>query len=1172
MGGWVWSMGESEASSEVRAAARDAYLEKLQVKYASMGGGSRAEGAGEGAGAGGGASAGAGAWRGREGAEGSVGSGASDSDSLGSYEETREGYPGSPRKAGREEDDGVAKGGAREGREGWEESVSASASASGVSSTASSRGVSRRALEAEARDVDSMHFESGLKSWEALINQETQETHAETLASLPGERDEGRTSAPSLPPPGVPPLATPLRGPASSTSTAADAPSRQATPARTPPRTPPRTPSPRSRSPVPPKPSRPVLELMVNCGEHEADLVVMTDSYPEELAVEFGRRNHLPEMLLVPLMNHIKMEIRQLPKEVQVEIKDAQRRRKLWEMSQRNSYEHLVGTVTPRTGKYAHTPRSLRKYGHTVLSGEASQSKRAGFKVVHTDSNLLARTPGFGEDEGPECTFTPSVSGMRGLDLVRGVSSDPAHARLHAEAAANQKRLEAMQRERDAELAEQVAATRVEMSAKSREITDRPGQAHGQHDILERLYQESFVKRRRTEELMRMQEAEAAADPELTFRPKLSSAARRQHRTLDDIAPTQEELMRVQLDKALRAFERETKDVTFTPEVTETSRRIVAERARKLGVPAGIPRYEHLFQDALRRKARQDEYANWLPEDYTFKPKTEADEDEALRRAVGAKGIVVDRLFEFRAEKEERLERMRQDKARDEMFDPTTGQPLFKPVTLTEGVRDETYRRRPEKPVEQILVDRQAEVDAVLARKKKEQDEHFDSARNTPKITPGSRNLFSKMQRKRLRELFRSLPGAGPDGKGSVDFRDAAVHAVLLKVELETIETVLNKGRPLAAKAPEGPASLEAGAAAGAAAGAEAEAAAEPGGASKEVPPAPAPALILGEAEFVSRMTHRPLSTGFLYARRDRVSARHKDETFRPAISERSRKLAKTRAGGAKGREYLEQMHSQHSEFLKAMESARQEALIKELKACTFKPKLSAASAKLAQRHRDKQLAGAQAFALSPGLGGSPRASSDAASPVDTSSLASPAASLAPGSPLAPGSGRGGSASRLLATAKVARGVGGALAAGYTESFGDTLYRQLESDLRDALTGSKAGTMDAALESLRVEDDTDSDDGSEGEGEVNAASGEVAFSVDDAEVRSDEESEEEEEPGYDEEEAVRRALGRSDAALSASREGQGDQQSVRASDLLEAELARINATMTSPTKARPPVA
>jgi len=72
-------------------------------------------------------------------------------------------------------------------------------------------------------------------------------------------------------------------------------------------------------------------------------------------------------------------------------------------------------------------------------------------------------------------------------------------------------------------------------------------------------------------------------------------------------------------------------------------------------------------------------------------------------------------------------------------------------------------------------------------------------------------------------------------------------------------------------------------------------------------------------------------------------------------------------------------------------------------------------------------------------------------------------------------------------------------------------------------------------------------------------------------VRSDEESEEEEEPGYDEEEAVRRALGRADAAPSASPEGQGHQQSVRASDLLEAELARINATMTSPTKARPPV-
>jgi len=266
----------------------------------------------------------------------------------------------------------------------------------------------------------------------------------------------------------------------------------------------------------------------------------------------------------------------------------------------------------------------------------------------------------------------------------------------------------------------------------------------------------------------------------------------------------------------------------------------------------------------------------------------------------------------------------------------------------------------------------------------------------------------------------------------------------------------------------------------------------------------------------------------------------------------------------------VDEMHNQHAEFLKAMESARQEAMVRELKQCTFKPKLSKSSAKLAQRHRERQMADLGAFALT-GPGGSPRSpAAVAAGALPAKDGASPAPSLAPGSPL----GSASPAGRLLATAKVAKGVGSALAAGYTESFGDTLYRQLESDLRDALTGSKVGAMDAALESLRVEDDSESPRSSNGSSDE-APSAKVGRqgAEDDPERTSTEgEEEDDDEPTYDEEEAVRRALGRADAAQRpGSPTGEATDKASRVSDLLEAELQQINQTMVSPTKsAQPP--
>lgn len=63
----------------------------------------------------------------------------------------------------------------------------------------------------------------------------------------------------------------------------------------------------------------------------------------------------------------------------------------------------------------------------------------------------------------------------------------------------------------------------------------------------------------------------------------------------------------------------EVQECTFHPRVNKTSAQMMAERTEALRVLQVSP-YEQLFQDALRRQAKQKELQSWLPEEATFKP------------------------------------------------------------------------------------------------------------------------------------------------------------------------------------------------------------------------------------------------------------------------------------------------------------------------------------------------------------------------------------------------------------------------------------------------------------------------------------------------------------------------------------------------------------------------
>lgn len=73
--------------------------------------------------------------------------------------------------------------------------------------------------------------------------------------------------------------------------------------------------------------------------------------------------------------------------------------------------------------------------------------------------------------------------------------------------------------------------------------------------------------------------------------------------------------------EALR-FEKElaeTAECTFTPSISRRSDRLMAHRSAALRA-CNLSPHQTLYQDGLRRLAKQEIYESWLPEDATFRP------------------------------------------------------------------------------------------------------------------------------------------------------------------------------------------------------------------------------------------------------------------------------------------------------------------------------------------------------------------------------------------------------------------------------------------------------------------------------------------------------------------------------------------------------------------------
>lgn len=268
-----------------------------------------------------------------------------------------------------------------------------------------------------------------------------------------------------------------------------------------------------------------------------------------------------------------------------------------------------------------------------------------------------------------------------------------AHERLHSAAAERERKLQARKKQLQESEAAEIEAGRTAMSYIShimmRDRNSGPFSNYG-----EMLYAEALQEQAaRAAKAQAIHAEEAARELDgVTFHPKISTLAERLYGEREVPAwqrlargkhssRTQErlEMLRKEAEAA------ELAECKFKPRVDKNSAAMMADRCEALKTLTVKP-YEQLYQDALRRMQKVNEYENWVPEEATFAPKINKPYTGSAGRDVYSSAAdkelrtdVVDRLYAEHRRSQARLEDLRAQVAAP--VDPRSGKPLYKPAT-----------------------------------------------------------------------------------------------------------------------------------------------------------------------------------------------------------------------------------------------------------------------------------------------------------------------------------------------------------------------------------------------------------------------------------------------------------------------------------------------------------
>lgn len=303
----------------------------------------------------------------------------------------------------------------------------------------------------------------------------------------------------------------------------------------------------------------------------------------------------------------------------------------------------------------------------------------------------------------------------------------------------------------------------------------------------EMLYAESLESLARKRD--KAQRVKAQRDMEevqgVTFHPEISRHAQTiwgPHEV--GSVPVWQRLSKVKMTKAQERLEMlrrekeeaEVRECTFKPQISGRSEKLMTERSQTLR-SLNVSAHQQLYQDAIRRQQKQQDYQHWYPEEVTFQPKLNesAMSREFLRKSLQKEGsslgpnasgaerhmALVNRLYASYEKLQNKLSEARS--TLQNSIDPNTGKRLFHPET---GRAPRFSRNTSQQPVSEYLysLSQQQEEKHKAAAAERERRQKEEAAAS--KAATGSKQLVKQLQHKRFKQIFDFLD---VDGLGAID-------------------------------------------------------------------------------------------------------------------------------------------------------------------------------------------------------------------------------------------------------------------------------------------------------------------------------------------------------------------------------------------------------------------
>ncbi|KAG0558316.1 hypothetical protein KC19_10G018400 [Ceratodon purpureus] len=295
---------------------------------------------------------------------------------------------------------------------------------------------------------------------------------------------------------------------------------------------------------------------------------------------------------------------------------------------------------------------------------------------------------------------------------------------------------------------EKVDRTKIKSPKKSWRIHKKRSEiAKRYRNYGELLYTEGLMVR---EKLLKEIEKKKKEDEEwemvgFTGMPKISERARQLRRANGDVWDKlasekfnydhiRDEVMEIRMAEC-----------TFMPHVNPSSNE---------PTDASISRFEQLFFDSESRRRRQQQYADWYPEELTFQPAINRRiNDEEFLGEEGCQVSVFDRLS-ISAKKLQEKKAMEQDSGICFGIDDCTGREMFTPQT---GRKPQTARNPKNLPVGVFLHEMQA---ARRVKKEAMVEKEEQTVRDQAKcryVTPQSQKLLTQLKPRAFKQMFDAL-------------------------------------------------------------------------------------------------------------------------------------------------------------------------------------------------------------------------------------------------------------------------------------------------------------------------------------------------------------------------------------------------------------------------------